>query len=159
MQKLLSSWFLKASWASHQKTDSQQVGGSVCFEKTVQSWGFHPGGLSHHHVSVYRRHGCVCLSVPANVYVPQRKKSTEGSCTCAASWLSLDSALHITAWAWTLDLTEVTSMPHHPRQAHKHDYTQTDAQPTQTDRSIRTPGDWVACMKTQCRYKHHRNIH
>ena len=43
--------------------------------------------------------------------VPQWKKSTEGSCTCAALWLSLDSALHITAWAWTSDLTEVTSMP------------------------------------------------
>ncbi|TNM98940.1 hypothetical protein fugu_013504 [Takifugu bimaculatus] len=53
----------------------------------------------------------VCL------FVPQReKKSTEGSCTCAAWWLSLDSALHIMASPRMSDLTEVTSVPHMPAQ-------------------------------------------
>lgn len=62
---------------------------------------------------------CLCTgSMGSFVRVPQRKKSTEGSCTCAAGWLSLDSALHITALAWMLDLTEVTSMPHHPHKTH-----------------------------------------
>lgn len=45
-----------------------------------------------------------------------KKKSTEGSCTCAAWWLSLDSALHIMASPRMSDLTEVTSVPHMPAQ-------------------------------------------
>lgn len=156
MSKLPSSQLHEASRSYSPATDSQQVGGSICFEETVQSRGFFAlGGLSHHCVSVYRRAGCVrlCAPVDALVCVCHRgKKSTGGSCTCAALWLSLDSALHITAWAWMLDLTEVTSMPHHPHKTHTHThrqthaFTQSDVHQTQTDRSTHTPGEFFSGM-------------
>lgn len=74
----------------------------------------HPGALALRFFFVFffppqRLGGCVCLC-------HRGKKSTEGSCTCAAWWLSLDSTLHITAAPRMSDLTEATSVPHMPAQ-------------------------------------------
>lgn len=65
--------YTKCHVASHQQTDSQQVGGSVCFEETVQSWGFLPGG-GFPPPCVTLHEAWMCLSVPAYAYVCHKGK-------------------------------------------------------------------------------------
>lgn len=102
-------------------TNSQHAGGSVYFETHCTFLGFVANGVFPTTMCPWWKGGCVCLCHRGE------KKSTEGSCTCVAWWLSLDSALHITASAWMSDLTEVTSMLHHPHKTHMHAPAWTDS--------------------------------
>lgn len=136
--------------ASHQWTDSQQVGGSVCFEETLQSWGFHPGGAFHHHVCQLTGSLVVfgCVS-PANAYyacvcthvcacMPRREKEHWGQlylcCFVVVSWqCPSHHSMGLDIRSDRSDLHATSPSP----DTQTHAYTKTTARPTQTDRSAR----------------------
>lgn len=141
--------YTKCHVASHQQTDSQQVGGSVCFEETVQSWGFLPGGFSHHRVSLYTKHGCVCLSPPMCMCATKEKEHWGQLYLCCLVVVSWQCPSH---HSMGLDVGSDRSDLHATSPSQDTQtiaYTQTYEQQTQTDRSTDTSGNSLAYMETQ----------
>lgn len=75
--------------AGRRQTINKQAVAAVILKSLRDTQGCGRGGASPSQ--------CVSARVCVCVRAPQRKKSTEGSCTCAAWRSSLDSALRITS--------------------------------------------------------------